>query len=31
MGMYIFSKAIKADEVMAAFGSKNETLFEKVK
>lgn len=31
MGMYIFSKAIKADEVMAAFGSKNETLFEKIK
>lgn len=31
MGMYIFSKAIKQDEVMAAFGSKNQELIDKVK
>lgn len=31
MGMYIFSKAIDCGQVMAAFGSKDKTLFEKVK
>lgn len=31
MGMYIFSKAIHQDEVVASFGSKDDALFEKIK